>query len=62
MTKLLKLLRKEIKEVKSANLKSLSAGKALVDVEFKGPVKELCSRVSKADLVGMQIECEDLAR
>jgi len=62
LDKLLKLLRKEIKEVKSASLRSLSAGKAQVDVEFKGPVGELSSRISKADLVGMQIEYEELAR
>jgi len=62
LDKLLKLLRKEIKEVKSASLRSLSAGKAQVDVEYKGSVKELSSRISKADLVGMQIECEELGR
>jgi len=62
LDKLLKFLRKEIKEVKSASLRSLSAGKAEVDVEYKGSVKELSSRISKADLVGMQIECEELAR
>lgn len=59
---LLKALKQEIKGVKSVGIRSLSAGVARLDVEFKGSAPELASELAKKNMGGLRVVCEEKTR